>query len=69
MRWRCLIGGRGTRSIAAVRGAVAHLGERVVRNDEVVGSIPICSKFRGRGACVAAPEFLVAVRRQLGPAP
>ncbi len=25
------------------RGAVAQLGERVVRNDEVVGSIPICS--------------------------
>src|SRR3989338_6704207 len=24
-------------------GAVAQLGERVVRNDEVVGSIPICS--------------------------
>ena len=26
-----------------VFGAVAQLGERVVRNDEVVGSIPICS--------------------------
>lgn len=25
-------------------GAVAQLGERVVRNDEVVGSIPISSK-------------------------
>ena len=24
-------------------GAIAQLGERVVRNDEVVGSIPICS--------------------------
>ena len=26
-------------------GAVAQLGERVVRNDEAVGSIPICSTF------------------------
>ena len=24
-------------------GAVAHLGERVVRNDEVAGSIPVSS--------------------------
>ena len=24
-------------------GALAQLGERIVRNDEVVGSIPICS--------------------------
>ena len=31
------------RHIALCRGAVAQLGERVVRNDEVVGSIPIGS--------------------------
>ena len=31
-------------------GAVAQLGERQVRNLEVVGSIPICStKFSGTG--------------------
>ena len=24
-------------------GAVAHLEERIVRNDEVAGSIPVCS--------------------------
>lgn len=28
---------------ASVLGAVAQLGERVVRNDEVRGSIPLCS--------------------------
>jgi hypothetical protein len=31
----------------ANRGAIAQLGERIVRNDEVVGSIPTSStKFR-----------------------
>jgi hypothetical protein len=29
--------------ISYVAGPVAHLGERIVRNDEVVGSIPIRS--------------------------
>ena len=30
-------------NLADLRGAVAQLGERQVRNLEVVGSIPICS--------------------------
>jgi hypothetical protein len=29
--------------LLAVRGRVAQLGERVVRNDEVAGSIPVTS--------------------------
>jgi hypothetical protein len=32
--------------IPKIFGAVAQLGERVVRNDEVVGSIPISSSLR-----------------------
>ncbi len=32
-------------------GAVAQLGERVVRNDEVVGSIPIGSTRFPSGCC------------------
>ena len=36
---------RGTDKIdsPAERGAIAQLGERIVRNDEVVGSIPTSS--------------------------
>ena len=30
-------------SVAGSRGAIAQLGERIVRNDEVVGSIPTSS--------------------------
>jgi hypothetical protein len=33
----------GKAAIHPVRGAIAQLGERIVRNDEVVGSIPTSS--------------------------
>ena len=39
-------------------GAVAHLGERVVRNDEVAGSIPVCSTID--------KAFVVAQTQPLG---
>ena len=42
IRWRGLDTTRGWVKFAD-NGAVAQLGERVVRNDEVVGSIPIGS--------------------------
>ena len=37
--------GNSSNAKPIVDGAVAQLGERVVRNDEVVGSIPISSIF------------------------
>ncbi len=42
MRWSGLDTTHGWVKFAG-KGAVAQLGERVVRNDEVVGSIPIGS--------------------------
>ncbi len=49
IRWRGLDTTRGWVKVAG-HGAVAQLGERVVRNDEVVGSIPIGStSFRFSG--------------------
>ncbi len=38
----------GTAHTVSSGGAVAQLGERVVRNDEVVGSIPIGSTRKPR---------------------
>ncbi len=48
-------------SVAARRadpstGAVAQLGERVVRNDEAVGSIPISSTFCNRSNLEERPD-------------
>lgn len=40
---RCLLRGSDSPKPPLPRGAVAQLIERVVRNDEVVGLIPICS--------------------------
>ena len=40
----------------APEGAVAQLGERVVRNDEVVGSIPISSTFCIRSNFKEGPD-------------
>ena len=44
-----------------VSGAVAQLGERVVRNDEVVGSIPISSTFFFFLSALRAVMFFVYV--------
>ncbi len=41
-------------------GAVAQLGERVVRNDEVSGSIPLSSTIQKRES-LEAPAFFVKV--------
>ncbi len=38
-------------------GAVAQLGERIVRNDEVRGSIPLSSTIRVRNLVVTEPVF------------
>ena len=42
---------------ARIRGALAQLGERLVRNQEVRGSIPLCSTNRGQS------EHLLLQRR------
>ena len=39
LRWLIKLAG----SLQVSRGAIAQLGERIVRNDEVVGSIPTSS--------------------------
>jgi hypothetical protein len=44
-------------------GAVAQLGERVVRNDEVRGSIPLCSTKQSKNL---AAEFRGLVLPALG---
>ncbi len=41
------------------RGAVAQLGERIVRNDEVVGSIPTSSTKNFQPIGVCRPGFKV----------
>ena len=48
------------------RGGVAQLGERIVRIDEVVGSIPILSTTypKGRTLC---PAFLFFTHRMRAP--
>ena len=45
-------------------GAVAHLGERIVRNDEVAGSTPVCSTSfviradpKGKSAVASAARY------------
>jgi hypothetical protein len=44
--------------LALVDGAVAQLGERVVRNDEVSGSIPLSSTIRQLSFLPGSPAGL-----------
>ena len=41
--------------VCTLRGAIAQLGERIVRNDEVVGSIPTSSTNLGGQSAVGCP--------------
>ncbi len=52
----------------ADNGAVAQLGERVVRNDEVVGSIPIGSTRFQLGRGPRGPLYISAPQGGLGSA-
>ena len=44
------------RKLSNLHGAIAQLGERIVRNDEVVGSIPTSSTINSI-TCAASLKF------------
>jgi hypothetical protein len=53
-------GGRSLKKHASGHGAVAQLIERVVRNDEVVGLIPICSTRQAARLPAIRDRFFVS---------
>src|SRR5208283_280538 len=54
----CGLAVRGFEIVSLPHGAVAQLIERVVRNDEVVGLIPICSTISVSNRCWSSEPSL-----------